>query len=149
MQNVSVNATLSQSVISSMTVISLAGVNANGTDGSGAIGAVTNKSAASGAPTASLVTTGYKLVGPRGRERLRQCSDTQRSHRTACCSLHQDLTSTQTLTGYRCNPAAIPAAGTTATINDTAPTKDRYNQAIVEASGWGQAAQIPRRLRFP
>jgi hypothetical protein len=55
--NVSVTATLSQSVASSMTVMSFTGVATSGTSGSGAIGAIGSNSASSGAPTASLVTT--------------------------------------------------------------------------------------------
>src|SRR5262249_45494029 len=54
---VTVTATLSQSVSSSMTVMSFAGVDPSGTNGSGAIGATATGSASSGAPTASLVTT--------------------------------------------------------------------------------------------
>src|SRR5579863_4607943 len=55
--NVSVAATLSQSVVSSMTVMSYAGVDTSGTSGAGAIGATASKSASSGAPTATLITT--------------------------------------------------------------------------------------------
>ena len=142
MQNVSVNATLSQSVISSMTVISLAGVNANGTDGSGAIGAVTNKSAASGAPTASLVTTGNNswVLGV-GND---YDNAVTRSVPTGQTLLHQDLTSTGDTYWVQMQSGAIPAAGTTATINDTAPTKDRYNQAIVEVlAGTGSTNTTP------
>src|SRR6202047_3324500 len=57
LSGVTVTAGLSQNVVSSMAVMSFAGVNISGTNGSGAIGAVAGKSAASGAPTASLVST--------------------------------------------------------------------------------------------
>ena len=55
---VTVTATLSQSVASSITVMSFSGVSTTGTNGSGAIGAVGGASAKSGAPSAALVTTG-------------------------------------------------------------------------------------------
>ena len=54
LSSVTVTATLSQSVVSSMTVVTFSGVNAGGTNGSAAIGAIKSASAGSGAPTASL-----------------------------------------------------------------------------------------------
>jgi hypothetical protein len=57
LSSVSVTATLSQAVACSMTVMSFAGVDSSGINGSGAIGAVASKGASSGAPMASLVTT--------------------------------------------------------------------------------------------
>src|SRR5713226_8464821 len=54
---VTVTANLSQSVASSLTVISFNGVDISGANGSGAIGATVFASAPSGAPTGSLVTT--------------------------------------------------------------------------------------------
>jgi hypothetical protein len=142
MQNVSVSATLSQSVISSMTVVSLAGVNTNGTGGSGAIGAVSSKSAASGAPTASLITTGSNswVLGV-GND---YDNAVTRSVPTGQTLLHQDLTSTGDTYWVQMQASAVPAAGTTATINDTAPTKDRYNLAIVEVlAGAGGTNTVP------
>src|SRR5260370_2973083 len=56
LSGVSVAATLSQAVVSSMTVISFAGVDPSGANGSGAIGATASKGASSGAPAATLVT---------------------------------------------------------------------------------------------
>src|SRR5580704_15833781 len=55
--NVSVTATLSQSVVSSLTLVSFSGVNLGGTNGSAAIGAIASANAKSGAPKATLVTT--------------------------------------------------------------------------------------------
>src|SRR5206468_6910429 len=52
-----VTATFSQSVASSLTVLSFSGVNTSGTNGSGAVGAISSASRASGAPIATLVTT--------------------------------------------------------------------------------------------
>src|SRR5262249_50990467 len=54
---VTVTATLSQSVDSSMTVMSFTGADPSGTNGAGAIGPTGNGSAPSGAPTAALRTT--------------------------------------------------------------------------------------------
>src|SRR5215831_3638616 len=55
LNNVTVTATLSQSVVSSITVMSFTGAKASGTNGSGAIGATGSGSATSGGPTARLV----------------------------------------------------------------------------------------------
>jgi len=59
LSSVSVTATLSQSVVSSMMVMSFTGVDTSGTYGSGAIGAVAGGNAASGAPTGTLMTPSY------------------------------------------------------------------------------------------
>jgi hypothetical protein len=65
LSGVSVSAGLSRSVTSSMTVMSFAGVDPSGANGSGAIGAIGQGSGSSGAPTATLVTTrnGSLVVG--------------------------------------------------------------------------------------
>ncbi len=142
MQNISVTATLSQSVVSSITVVSLAGVNTNGTGGSGAIGAVSSKSAASGAPTASLVTTGTNswVLGV-GNDFDNAVT---RSIPTGQTLLHQDLTSTGDTYWVQMLASAVAAAGTTVAINDTAPTKDRYNLAIAEVlAGAGSTNTVP------
>jgi len=52
-----VKATLSKSVVGSMTVVTFAGADPSGTSGSGAIGATGSGNANPGAPTATLVTT--------------------------------------------------------------------------------------------
>jgi hypothetical protein len=57
LSNVTITTTLSQSVVSSLTVMSFAGVSTAGVNGSGAIGAVGGKSAATGGPTATIITT--------------------------------------------------------------------------------------------
>ncbi len=123
--SVTVTATLSQSVISSMTVMSFAGVNPTG-----AIGAVGGKSAASGAPTATLVTTGSNsLVVGVGNDYDNAITRTVGAGQTL---IHQDLTATGDTYWVQMQASTIPASGTTVTINDTAPTKDRYNLSIVE-----------------
>ncbi len=57
LSKVAVKATLSQKVVSSMTVLSFSGVDTSGSNGSGAIGATGNGNANPGAPKAQLVTT--------------------------------------------------------------------------------------------
>jgi hypothetical protein len=57
LSNVSITASLSQSVIASMTVVSFSGADSSGTNGSGAIGAAISASGSSGAPSATLTTT--------------------------------------------------------------------------------------------
>ncbi len=57
LSNMSVSVTLSQKVVSSITVVSFSGVDSSGTNGSGAIGATGSGNARSGAPTATLTTT--------------------------------------------------------------------------------------------
>ena len=55
--NITVTATISQKVLSSMTIVSFENVDTTGSNGAAAIGATKGASAASGAPTASLTTT--------------------------------------------------------------------------------------------
>jgi hypothetical protein len=57
LSNVTVRATISQSVAASITVVTFTGVDASGTNGSGAIGATATRNANPGAPGGSLVTT--------------------------------------------------------------------------------------------
>ena len=57
LSSVTVTATISQNVACSLTVMSFAGVDATGTNGSGAIGATAGSNSSRGAPTASLTTT--------------------------------------------------------------------------------------------
>src|SRR5438270_5816940 len=55
--NITVTSTFSQSVLSSMTIVSFSGVDTTGTNGAGAIGATATANAATGAPSATLTTT--------------------------------------------------------------------------------------------
>ncbi|MBB5330926.1 galactose oxidase-like domain-containing protein [Tunturiibacter gelidoferens] len=128
--NVTVTASLSQSVISSITVMSFSGVSTAGTNGSGAIGAVGSKSASTGAPTASLVsTTNNSWVLGVGNDFDNAAARTVGTGQTL---VHQDLTSTGDTYWVQMQTNPVPVAGTTVTINDTAPTKDRFNLSIVE-----------------
>ena len=63
LSQVTVTATLSQSVLSSLTVMSFTGVNPSGTNGSGAIGATQSANASKGAPTATLAKRPRIVLG--------------------------------------------------------------------------------------
>jgi hypothetical protein len=130
LSGVTVTATLSQSVASSMTVMSYAGVDSSATNGSGAVGATTAKSASSGAPTASLVTTrNNSWVFGVGNDFDNAVARTSGASQTM---VHQYLAPVGDTYWVQRQNAATPASGTTVTINDTAPTSDRYNLALIE-----------------
>ncbi|WP_460597886.1 beta strand repeat-containing protein [Geomonas sp. Red276] len=135
-----VTATLNQSVSSrSITVMSFTKT-AYGAD---AIGATGSGSAASGAPTASLVTTrANSLVLGTGNDWSHAVSRTVGSGQ----SLVHSFLSTATGDTYWVQrlSSATAAAGTTVTINDTAPTADMYNLSIVEIRG--QSAPLPLEI---
>ena len=127
---VTVTATLSQSVAASMTVMSFTGVDTSGANGSGAIGATRSASASSGAPTASLVTTrANSWVFGVGDDFDNAVARTLGSGQT---SVHQYLATVGDTYWVQRQTSSTPSSGTTVTINDTAPTGDRYNLSIVE-----------------
>ncbi len=130
LSSVSVTATLSQSVQSSMSVVSFSGVDPSGTGGSGAIGAIASANASSGAPSASLVTTrnGSRIFGV-GNDFDNALSRSASSGQTV---LHQDLTAAGDTYWVQMQNAPTPSSGTTVAISDTAPTTDRYNLSICE-----------------
>jgi len=141
LSNISVTATLSQSVISSITVLSFTGVNTSGTNGSGAIGATKSASAASGAPTATLVTTqNNSLLFGVGNDFDNAIARTPGAGQSL---VHQLLTSTGDTYWVQMENTPVPLSGTSVTINDTAPTGDRYNLAICEIlAGAGQTYSL-------
>jgi len=134
LSNVSITATLSQTVASSMTVMSFSGVDISGTNGSGAIGASGSGYAAPGAPTATLITTrNNSWVFGVGND---YDTATPRTLGSGQSMVHQALPN---ISGtavdafwvqMQTNPTLV--AGTSVTINDTAPTTDQYNLSIVE-----------------
>lgn len=125
-----VTATLSQSVEASITVMSFSGVDASGTNGANAVGATATASKASGAPSASLVTTrGGSLVVGVGNDYDNAKARTVGSGQTL---VHQFLTSLGDTYWMQMTSAPAGAAGSTVTVNDTAPTGDQFNLAIVE-----------------
>ena len=130
LNNVPVTASLSQSVVSSITVVSFAGVDTTGTNGSGAIGAVGGASAASGAPSASLVTTrDNSLVLGVGNDFDNAIA---RSVGPGQSLVHQSLASIGDTYWVQKLDSPVTKAGTGVTINATAPTTDRWNLATVE-----------------
>jgi len=142
LSQVTVTATLSHSVVSSLTVMSFTGVNT-----SGAIGAFKSASASSGAPTATLVTTqNASLVLGVGNDWDNAIGRTVGTGQTL---VHQDLSSTGDTYWVQMQSNPTPLSGTSVTINDTAPTGDRYNLSIVEiiaAAGGGSSFSISGTL---
>jgi hypothetical protein len=128
--NVSVTATLSSSQPASMTVVTFKGVDTTGTNGAGAVGATGTGNAATGAPTANLVTTrNNSWVFGVGNDWDGASARTAGANQTL---VHQlQLLLLDTFWVQRQN-ATTPLAGTTVTINDTAPTNHRYNLTLVE-----------------
>src|SRR5262249_32920414 len=116
--------------VSSITVMSFTGADPSGVGGAGAIGALAKASAASGAPTASLVTTraGSWVVGV-GNDWDSPIARTPASGQSL---VYQAMSSTGDTYWVQKQNAPTPAAGTTVSIADTAPTGDRYNLAICE-----------------
>jgi len=130
LSNAKVTATLSHSVVSSMTVVSFTGANTSGSSGSGAIGATASTNAASGAPTATLVTTqNNSWVFGVGNDYDNAISRTLGSGQVL---VHQYLSTTGDTYWVQRQNAPTPLGGTSVTINDTAPTSDRFNLAICE-----------------
>jgi N,N-dimethylformamidase beta subunit-like protein/uncharacterized protein DUF4082/Big-like domain-containing protein len=125
-----VTGTLSQGVAGQITVMSFKGVDPSGTGGSGAIGAIASANALSGAPSASLVTTRDKsLVVGVGSDWDGQTARVLGPGQTLVSQYF--ATDGDTFWVQRTTDA-VPTAGTTVTINDTAPANHRYNLTIVE-----------------
>jgi hypothetical protein len=123
--NVAVTATLPQSVVSSLTVLSFTGA-----DPTGIVGAVGLRSAPSGAPTASLVTTrNNSWVFGVGNDYDQPIPRTPAAGQSI---VHQFLSPTGDTYWVQMRNAPTPTKGTAVTINDSAPTSDRYNLVIVE-----------------
>ncbi len=130
LNNISVTATLSQNVSSSLTVMSFAGTDASGTDGSGAVGATNGASSDSGAPTASLTSTrDNSLVLGVGNDFDNAIARTPGVGQSL---VHQYFPQVGDTYWVQKLDSAVAKAGTGVTINETAPTTDRWNLAIVE-----------------
>lgn len=143
LSGVTVTAALSQSVVSSITVMTFMGADATGANGSGAIGASAGASAATGAPSVSLKTTrNNSLVLGVGNDFDNALTRVAGSAQTL---VYQILTSTGDTYWVQRQNNATPVSGTTVTINDTAPPGDRYNLALVEIlpGGSGGVATPP------
>jgi hypothetical protein len=128
--NVNVTATLSQSVVSSITVVTFTGADATGLSGSGAIGATKGASLASGAPTAAVITTrNNSWVFGVGSDFDNAIARTPGANQTL---VHQFLTPAGDTYWMQMQNATTPTSGMSVSINDTAPTTDRFNLAVVE-----------------
>jgi len=130
LSNATVRATLSQSVAASITVVSFTGADTAGANDAGAIGATAGASAPSGAPSASLVTTrdGSWVFGV-GTDYDRAIARTLGTGQTM---VHQYLASVGDTYWVQRQTSPTAASGTPVTINDIAPTTDRYNLSIIE-----------------
>jgi FtsP/CotA-like multicopper oxidase with cupredoxin domain len=125
-----VTATLSQPVVSLLTVVTFTGADRTGTNGSGAIGAVRAANSAVGAPTASVVTTRTNSwVFGVGNDFSSAVARTPGANQTI---VSQYLPAVGDTYWVQRQNAPTPLQGTTVRINDTAPNYDRYNLAICE-----------------
>jgi hypothetical protein len=130
LSNVTVTATLSQSVTSSLTVVSFTGVDSSGSNGSGAIGGIGTGNAKPGAPSATLVATRAKsLVFGVGVDYDTATARTLGSGQTM---VHQYLAPVGDTYWVQRVTGVTSASGASITVNDTAPTSDRYNMTTVE-----------------
>ena len=128
--NVSVTARLSQSVVSSMTVMSFTGVDPSGTSGSGAIGATGTGNASSGAPSVMLTTTrSNSLVIGVGTDYDNPIARTPAAGQLL---VHTYLAPVGDTYWVQRQASTTPLSGQLVAINDTAPTGDRYNMSSVE-----------------
>ena len=133
--NVTVAANLATSVAASITVLTFTGADPSGTNGSGAIGATASASAAAGAPAASLVTTrNNSWVFGVGTDWDRAAARTVGLNQTM---VHQFMPSVGSTYWMQRQNNPTPLSGTTVTINDTAPTNDKFNLSIVEVLSGG------------
>jgi hypothetical protein len=117
------------------------GVDTTGTNGSGAIGAIGSGNASTGAPTATLVTTRNNswVVGS-GNDYDNAIARTLGPGQTM---VHQDLSPIKDTYWVQRQSIATALSGTSVTINDTAPTGDRYNLSIAEVLPSSNQAPIP------
>jgi uncharacterized membrane protein len=131
LSNVSVSATLAQSAAWSITVVTFTGADASGTNGSGAIGSTGIFGGASGAPAGSVQTTragSWVLgVGADGSSAATIAPDSNQ------VVVHQ-YPATDVNNSYWVQRQNTPTAsvGSAVSIDDTAPTADAYNLALVE-----------------
>lgn len=130
LKNVAVTATLSQSVVSSMTVMSFMGVSTSGTGGSGAIGAIGSGSASSGTPSATLTTTrDHSVVIGVGNDYDQAIGRTPAVDQAL---VHQRLSSTGDTYWVQMLKLPVPLKGTRVTMLDSAPFTDQFNMSVCE-----------------
>jgi hypothetical protein len=123
--NVSVTATISQSVNASLTVCTFTGANLTNP-----IGASAGNNSISGAPTVSLITTApNSWVMGCGNDydnaEARVLGPNQKM-------IHQFLSPSADTYWSQMQVASTPNSGSTVTINDTSPVLDRFNMSAIE-----------------
>jgi chitodextrinase len=125
LSNVTVTATLSSgSYVGAMTVVSFTGANTS------VNGATASTGAASGAPTASLTTTGANSwVFAVGNDYDNAIARTVGVSQTL---VDQYLASVGDTYWVQRQNTTTPNSGTSVTMNDTAPTSDQWNMALIE-----------------
>jgi hypothetical protein len=105
-------------------------VDTSGTNGSGAIGAVRSANAASGAPSATLTTTrANSWVFGVGNDWDGSTPRTVGANQTL---VHEYMPWVGATFWVQRRNAPASVAGSSVTINDTAPTNHRYNLTICE-----------------
>lgn len=123
--------------------MSFTGADASGTNGSGAIGAVTSASAATGTPAATLTTTrnGSLVIGV-GNDFANAIARTPANGQSV---LHQYLSTAGDTYWVQMETGAVPVSGTSVSIKDTAPATDQYNLTICEilAGSGGTVTPVP------
>jgi Domain of unknown function (DUF4082)/Bacterial Ig-like domain/Bacterial Ig domain len=130
LSSATVTATISQSVSASITVVSFKGVDTTGSNGAGAIGATKSASANPGAPSGTLTATrAGSLVFGVGNDWDNATGRAIGSNQTM---VHQFLSSVGDTYWVQRTTNTTASVGTSVTINDTAPTGDRYNLSLVE-----------------
>jgi beta-lactam-binding protein with PASTA domain len=131
LSNVTVTATLAQSAVASITVVSFKGADPSGTNGSGAIGATNSASGSTGAPTASITTTrANSWVLGVGND-----WDSASAHPAGAgqTTVHQfQATTAGDSFWVQRTTNATATAGTSVPISNTSPTADQYNLTLVE-----------------
>ena len=127
--NGTVTGALSRSTSASITVVSFTGADPSGTGGAGAIGAIGGANGIA-APSASVVTTrANSWVFAVGNDWDRAVARTVGPNQTI---IHQYLATVGDTYWVQRQNATTQPVGTTVTINDTAPTNDRFNLSVVE-----------------
>jgi len=113
-----------------MTIVSFKTVDTTGTNGSGAVGATASTNSSSGPPSATLVTTrNNSWVFGVGTDFDNAIARTLGPSQTM---VNQYLATIGDTYWVQRTTTSIAASGTSVTINDTAPTGDRYNLSICE-----------------
>ena len=100
------------------------------TSGSGAVGAIGTGNASTGAPSASLVTTrNNSWVFGVGNDYDNAIA---RTVATGQSLVHQDLSPSQDTYWVQMQNSPTAWSGTNVSINDSAPTSDRFNLSLCE-----------------